>query len=278
MTINAELLKTLVEAAGPKGLGVIAGIWIFLEIVRKNIFPKLGQENAYRLLRLIVITTWSASALWIAAGALQSGDVGDNSVVLGNHKGNVGNNSVVVGATDERGNTVLNTPMAVGRDAHAGPGSIAIGAGAGAGLAKPRQVAETSASREALARALENLADLISSAPPVVIGQRIAVTAAPGSSGTVIGKQVTVTAGLDTVGTVIGEQTTVVAGGSQGTPPISSRIASDLRYGAAKVRTGTASSVEIGSLIANSNLLGLDASRQQAIANASNALGASDLP
>jgi hypothetical protein len=278
MTINGELLKTLVEAAGPKGLGVIAAIWIFLEIVRKNIFPKLAQENAYRLLRLIVITTWSASALWIAVGSSQSGNVGDNSVVLGNHRGNVGNGSVVVGPTDERGNTVLNTPMAVGREAHAGPGSIAIGAGAGAGLAEATQVAEIPSKREALARTLEDLADLISSAPPVVIGQRIAVTAAPGSSGTVIGKQVTVTAGPERVGAVIGEQTTVVAGGPQGTPPINSRIASDLRNGAAKVRTGTASRAEIGSLIAKSKLPGLGASWQQAIANAGSALAASDLP
>ena len=37
------------------------------------------------------------------------------------------------GATDSRGNVVLNQPMAVGRGAKAGPGSIAIGAGAGAG-------------------------------------------------------------------------------------------------------------------------------------------------
>lgn len=45
----------------------------------------------------------------------------------------IGDGSVVIGPTDSRGNTVINTPMAVGRDAAAGPGSIAIGAGAMAG-------------------------------------------------------------------------------------------------------------------------------------------------
>jgi hypothetical protein len=61
--------------------------------------------------------------------------VGKDSVVIGDVSGNVGNGSVVVGPTDSRGNTIINTPMAVGRGAYAGPGSIAIGAGAGAGSA-----------------------------------------------------------------------------------------------------------------------------------------------
>ncbi|MCH8839195.1 MAG: hypothetical protein IH831_00675 [Planctomycetes bacterium] len=61
-------------------------------------------------------------------------NVGHFSVVMGNVTGNVGNGSVVIGPTDDRGNTIINTPMAVGRGASAGPGSIAIGAGAHAGV------------------------------------------------------------------------------------------------------------------------------------------------
>ena len=60
-------------------------------------------------------------------------NVGIDSVVIGNVSGEIGNGSVVIGVTDDRGNTIINTPMAVGRGAFAGPGSIAIGAGAGAG-------------------------------------------------------------------------------------------------------------------------------------------------
>src|SRR5437016_5676808 len=60
-------------------------------------------------------------------------DVGIDSVVIGHVSGNVGNGSVVIGPTDDRGNVVLNQPMAVGRNAYAGPGSIAVGAGASAG-------------------------------------------------------------------------------------------------------------------------------------------------
>ncbi|MGD8230145.1 MAG: hypothetical protein PVI20_20380, partial [Desulfobacteraceae bacterium] len=55
-------------------------------------------------------------------------DVGKDAVVMGDVSGNVGDGSVVIGPTDNRGNVILNQPMAVGRNAHAGPGSIAIGA------------------------------------------------------------------------------------------------------------------------------------------------------
>jgi hypothetical protein len=58
---------------------------------------------------------------------------GKDAVVIGNVSGDIGDGSVVIGATDERGNTIINQPMAVGRGAKAGPGSIAIGAGASAG-------------------------------------------------------------------------------------------------------------------------------------------------
>jgi len=61
--------------------------------------------------------------------------IGSESVVMGHVPSNtkVGDRSVVVGATDDKGSTILNTPMAVGHGAKAGPGSIAIGAGSGAG-------------------------------------------------------------------------------------------------------------------------------------------------
>ena len=61
---------------------------------------------------------------------------GKHSVVIGNvpTNSNIGEGSVVVGATDARGNTILNQPMAVGFGAKAGPNSIAIGAFASAGI------------------------------------------------------------------------------------------------------------------------------------------------
>lgn len=70
--------------------------------------------------------------------------VGKDSVVIGNvpPDSHVGNGSVVIGATDSRGNTIINQPMAVGRGAQAGPSSIAIGAFAGAGVAQQQSLVD----------------------------------------------------------------------------------------------------------------------------------------
>lgn len=59
--------------------------------------------------------------------------VGKDSVVIGNVSGNVGDGSVVIGPTDTFGNVTLNQSMAIGKNAYASEGSIAIGANAGAG-------------------------------------------------------------------------------------------------------------------------------------------------
>jgi hypothetical protein len=58
--------------------------------------------------------------------------IGKDAVVMGNISPDteVGDGSVVIGSTDAQGN-IINQPMAVGRNAQAGPQSIAIGAGAG---------------------------------------------------------------------------------------------------------------------------------------------------
>lgn len=60
-------------------------------------------------------------------------NVGKDSVVIGNVSGNVGDGSVVIGSTDANGNVILNQSMAIGKNAFASEGSIAIGANAGAG-------------------------------------------------------------------------------------------------------------------------------------------------
>lgn len=59
-----------------------------------------------------------------------SGNTGKDAVRIGRVEGDVGDGSVVIGATDQHGNTVLNQPMVIGKDARGGPDSIVIGAGA----------------------------------------------------------------------------------------------------------------------------------------------------
>jgi hypothetical protein len=64
----------------------------------------------------------------------QAMKVGKDSVVMGNVPADaeIGEGCTIIGATDALGNTTLNTTMAVGKGAYAGPGGIAIGTGAGA--------------------------------------------------------------------------------------------------------------------------------------------------
>ena len=79
--------------------------------------------------------------------------IGKDSVVIGNVPSNiqVGDGSVVIGPTDSRGNTIINQPMAVGRGAQAGLGSIAIGAFAGAGTVQQQSRVELQASLQQFA-------------------------------------------------------------------------------------------------------------------------------
>lgn len=60
---------------------------------------------------------------------------GNDSVIIGNVPAwvEVGDRSVVIGPTDAHGNTIINTPGAIGYGASAEQGSIAIGAFANAG-------------------------------------------------------------------------------------------------------------------------------------------------
>lgn len=82
--------------------------------------------------------------------------IGKDAVVIGNVSPNshVGDGSIVISATDSRGNTIINQPMAVGRGAQAGPGSIAIGAFASAGIVQRQSVLD-------LQSALQQFAELV---------------------------------------------------------------------------------------------------------------------
>ena len=67
--------------------------------------------------------------------------IGKDSVVMGQMPADaeIGEGCTIIGATDANGNTILNTTMAVGKGAFAGPGGIAIGTGAGAAGAPPKE-------------------------------------------------------------------------------------------------------------------------------------------
>lgn len=65
--MDTMLLKTVGQIAGIGGLGLGVLLLTFREVVRKNIFPGLTKVHGYRIIRLIVVTTFLIAAFGITA-------------------------------------------------------------------------------------------------------------------------------------------------------------------------------------------------------------------
>ena len=65
--MDTNILKIAGEIAGIGGLGLGVALLVFKDIIRKNIFPMLTREDAYSLLRLIAILSWSIAMLGVIA-------------------------------------------------------------------------------------------------------------------------------------------------------------------------------------------------------------------
>jgi len=50
-----DLEAQIFKVAGIGGGAIAGAVWVFRDVIRKNIFPKLAAAEAYRLLRLIVL-------------------------------------------------------------------------------------------------------------------------------------------------------------------------------------------------------------------------------
>lgn len=101
------------------------------------ISPEMAKPVLYVSLAVCVLCAIAAPFVifWGVKKQRRRGmKVGKNSVVMGQVPADaeIGEDCTIIGATDANGNTILNTSMAVGKGAYAGPGSIAIGTGAGA--------------------------------------------------------------------------------------------------------------------------------------------------
>jgi hypothetical protein len=67
LTKAMETLKLSGEVAGAAGVALGTLLLVFQELIRKNIFPKLTPRDASRLLRLIVVATWTVAVIGIGA-------------------------------------------------------------------------------------------------------------------------------------------------------------------------------------------------------------------
>jgi hypothetical protein len=65
--MNTGILKVVGQVAGIGGVALGVFLLLFRDVIRKNVFPKLGRDQAYRLLTLIVVLVWSVALAGIAA-------------------------------------------------------------------------------------------------------------------------------------------------------------------------------------------------------------------
>lgn len=62
-----QIISKVGQVAGIGGIALAILLLLFRDVIRKNIFPMLGQAQAYRLIKLVVLLTFSISALGLAA-------------------------------------------------------------------------------------------------------------------------------------------------------------------------------------------------------------------
>lgn len=79
--MDYHLLKIAGAVAGIGGIAVAAVVYIFREVIRKEIFPQLTKEQAYKLLNRITVLIFIIGVLGIAAYLVvnwQNGDPNTN--------------------------------------------------------------------------------------------------------------------------------------------------------------------------------------------------------
>jgi len=65
--MDADIIKTVSQTAGIGGVALGIYLLLFRDIIRKQIFPELSKQHAFRLLRLIAVLVWSVAVLGMGA-------------------------------------------------------------------------------------------------------------------------------------------------------------------------------------------------------------------
>jgi hypothetical protein len=63
-----DALQALGQIAGIAGLSVGAALFVFRDIIRKQIFTTLTSIASYRLMRLLIVAAWSIAIVGILVG------------------------------------------------------------------------------------------------------------------------------------------------------------------------------------------------------------------
>ena len=68
--MDADTLKNVGMVAGIGGVALAVLMTVFREVIQKNIFAQLDPQSGYRLLRLILLLTWSVAIIGVGAWLL----------------------------------------------------------------------------------------------------------------------------------------------------------------------------------------------------------------
>ena len=109
--MDIEILKTFGQIAGIGGLALATFLILFRDVIRKKIFPTLKKDDAYRLLRLIVMLISMITVIGISAWVWSENKSQNAIHVEANHGvaagGNVSGNKIIINSTE--GNTTKST-------------------------------------------------------------------------------------------------------------------------------------------------------------------------
>lgn len=70
--MEPELLKSLGQIAGIGGISLGVLLLVFREVIRKNVFPMLSRDQAYKILRLTMVLVWSIAVIGVGAWVINA--------------------------------------------------------------------------------------------------------------------------------------------------------------------------------------------------------------
>lgn len=97
--LEAELIKSVGQIAGVGGIALGVMLFLFRDIIRKNLISKLTKTDSYKILRLIIILVWIVTIFGIYAWVWGSKDAKTQLITVQltvlDHKGNLVSNANV---------------------------------------------------------------------------------------------------------------------------------------------------------------------------------------
>ncbi len=109
--METELLKTVGQIAGVGGVALGILFLVFREVLREALFPRLTRDQAYRLMRFIILATWSVAIVGLLTwGWVETRSAPDRS----SQSPGTGSASVETGIAITGGSPAFHGPVNIG--------------------------------------------------------------------------------------------------------------------------------------------------------------------